>query len=50
MFWTKENSHFTIELVNNPPHVMLWAGATAGHLPGLYFFARPVNAATSLKM
>jgi hypothetical protein len=50
VFWAKENPHFAIELENNTPHMMLWAGVTARHFLSLYFSNRPVNAATHMKM
>jgi hypothetical protein len=50
VFWAKENPHFMVELEHNPPHVMLWAGMTATHLIGPYFFDGPVNTAFCAEM
>lgn len=33
-----------LELEHNTPHVMPWAGMTATHFIGPYFFNGPVNA------
>ena len=46
----KKNPHIFEEIVPNPPHVMVWAGMTAEHLLGPYFFDGPVNENSYLSM
>jgi hypothetical protein len=43
VFWAKENPHFYDELERNPPHVMLWAGLSATHMFGPFFFQGSVT-------
>jgi hypothetical protein len=38
VFWAKENPHFYEELERNPHHVMVWAGLSATHMFGPFFF------------
>jgi hypothetical protein len=38
VFWAKENPHFYEEMEKNPPHVMVWAGLSATHMFGPFFF------------
>jgi hypothetical protein len=49
-FCSKENPHFHEESENNPPHVMTWAGTSARHIFGPYFFEGSVNQHTYLAM
>ena len=44
--WSKSNPHFYHEVEHNPPHVMIWAGVSADHLIGQYFFEQSVNPKT----
>jgi hypothetical protein len=36
--WSKSNPHFFEEIVQHPPHVMIWAGVTSEFVVGPYFF------------
>ena len=38
VMWSKENPRFYEELERNPPHVMVWAGLSATHIFGPFFF------------
>jgi hypothetical protein len=38
VFWAKENPHYYEELERNPPHIMVWAGLSATHMFGPFFF------------
>jgi hypothetical protein len=49
--WSKKkNPHFHVELEHNPPHVMIWAGISARHIFGPYFFEGSVNQHTYLTL
>ena len=40
-FWIKENLHYVTELEDCPPHVMIWAGLTAGLAQARTSFIQP---------
>jgi hypothetical protein len=46
VLWSQENLHFTLEVENNPTHIMLWAGVTANHFSGPYVSEGPVKGTT----
>jgi hypothetical protein len=38
VFWVKENPPFHEELERNPPQILVWAGLSATHMFGPFFF------------